>query len=183
MTNTFLNKIVEQRGAKMSIIDATLAVASDEERDLTDTELANIKALGSEMEKLDSRIEQLQDLEERRAKVEAITAKIEPAETRTAGGARVTSEEPTYHANSQNSFLQDAMAAEFSRDQDAQDRINRHTRENRLHTRDVGTGAFAGLVVPQYLIDLYAPLARAGRASDRCQRPDVLLLRVVRRGR
>ena len=171
MTNTFLNKIVEQRGAKMSIIDATLAVASDEERDLTDTELANIKALGSEMEKLDSRIEQLQDLEERRAKVEAITAKIEPAETRTAGGARVTSEEATYHAHSQNSFLADAMAAEFSRDQDAQDRINRHTRENRLHTRDVGTGAFAGLVVPQYLIDLYAPLARAGRpVADICRK-------------
>jgi hypothetical protein len=32
-----------------------------------------------------------------------------------------------------------------------------------VQLRDVGTGAFAGLTVPQYLIDLFAPLARAGR--------------------
>ncbi len=171
MSNTFLTKIVEQRSAKMSIIDATLAVASDEERDLTDTELANIKALGSEMEKLDARIEQLQDLEERRAKVEAITAKIEPAETRTAGGARVTSEEPTYHARGSHSFLADAISSEFSRDYDAIERIGRYNREVKLEKRDVGTGAFAGLVVPQYLVDLYAPLARAGRpVADICRK-------------
>ena len=35
MSNSFLTKLVDQRSSKMSIIDATLAVASDEERDLS----------------------------------------------------------------------------------------------------------------------------------------------------
>src|SRR5690606_16512581 len=47
-------------------------------------------------------------------------------------------------------------------------RLERHHREARLNEaagmerRDVGTGAFAGLTVPQYLTDLAAPAARAG---------------------
>ena len=36
-------------------------------------------------------------------------------------------------------------------------------REEEIERRDVGTAQFEGLVIPQYLIDLAAPLARAGR--------------------
>lgn len=40
--------------------------------------------------------------------------------------------------------------------------------------RAVGTGAFAGLTVPQYLVDLVAPLARAGRPfADAINRHDL----------
>jgi HK97 family phage major capsid protein len=43
--------------------------------------------------------------------------------------------------------------------------------EERIEKRDVGTSAFAGLVVPQFLTDLAAPLARAGRPlADRARR-------------
>ena len=41
----------------------------------------------------------------------------------------------------------------------AQERLNKH---QDFEARDVGTGAFTGLVVPQYLIDEYALIARAG---------------------
>ena len=55
-------------------------------------------------------------------------------------------------------------------DYGARDRLARHQREMEVEhrslgreLRDVGTSAFAGLVVPQYLTDLYAPDAKAGR--------------------
>ena len=45
----------------------------------------------------------------------------------------------------------------------ASERINRHQHEESIERRDVGTSAFAGLVVPQYLVNLAAEKARAGR--------------------
>ena len=49
--------------------------------------------------------------------------------------------------------------ARFNNDYNANKRLAEH---QEVSKRDVGTGAFAGLVVPQYLVDDYAPLARAG---------------------
>jgi HK97 family phage major capsid protein len=65
------------------------------------------------------------------------------------------------------SFFQDAYAYQFAFDPSARERLEAHGNEMRElgvvpQQRDVGTGAFAGLTVPQYLIELYAPLARAG---------------------
>ena len=61
------------------------------------------------------------------------------------------------------------------------ERLQRHMAEERVHrgaaldgargqeARAAGTGAFAGLTVPQYLTDMYAPLARAMRPfADAC---------------
>jgi len=68
----------------------------------------------------------------------------------------------------ERSFFRDACRFEMSNglDTEARERLEAHGREmldgGHVSKRDVGTGAFAGLAVPQYLIDLYAPLARAG---------------------
>ena len=48
-------------------------------------------------------------------------------------------------------------------DFDARERIARHQQEERIEKRDVTSTNFAGLVVPQFLTDLAAPFARAGR--------------------
>lgn len=85
----------------------------------------------------------------------------EPAE-RGQGDVRVVREELTYRRQGRHSFFSDMYRAQFLGDQDAAGRLNRH-REETAQQRDVGTGAFAGLTVPQYLLDLVAPLARAGR--------------------
>ena len=149
----------------MELIDATLTRAADEDRDISDVEDLNVKALALEIEKLDARIQQVAEIETRKQAATELAKRVEVStpETRDAGGWKVTSEEPTYHARGRNSFLVDAMASEFSSDFDAAERIQRYNRELKLEKRDVGTGNFAGLVVPQYLIDLYANLARAGR--------------------
>lgn len=95
--------------------------------------------------------------------------------------ARVGAEMRTYNPDSDKrgrQFLQDIGSA-FLGDMDARDRLNRHTSEERVERagqefRAAGTGAFAGLTVPQYLTDLYAPFAKANRPfADICNTHDM----------
>jgi HK97 family phage major capsid protein len=169
----FLTQLQEKRNSKNELIDATLNRAAEEDRDLNEIEVANVSALALEIEKLDARIQQVSEIETRKLAAIELAKKVEVStpETRQVGGWKVTSEEATYHARGSFSFLADAISSEFSRDSDATERIARYNREVRLEKRDVGTANFAGLVVPQYLIDLYAPLARAGRpVADICRK-------------
>ena len=169
----FLTQLQEKRNSKNELIDATLNRAAEEDRDLNEIEVANVSALALEIEKLDARIEQISEIETRKQAANELAKRVEVSTPNATpvGGWKVTSEEPTYHARGKNSFLADAMNAEFSRDFEAQERITRYNRELQVEKRDVGTAAFAGLVVPQYLVDLYAPLARAGRpVADICRK-------------
>lgn len=167
MSNTFLSSLREKRESKTSLIQATLDRAAEEARDLSEVELANVEALNLEIKKLDERIEQMSDIEIRNQKAAELAAKvdanIEPKKEARAGGFVVTREELTYSERSGNDFLTDALKAHFKTDADSGARIARHQQEMAIEKRAVGTSNFAGLVVPQYLVDLYAPLARAGR--------------------
>lgn len=174
MSNPFLSALTEKRQAKTELIEATLNAAHEADRDLTEAELTNIEALGAEARKLDERIAQIADLEARNAKAAELAAKVDGSLETRVGGARVTSEEPTYHERSGHDFLTDALNAQFGWDGDAQARITRYNREVALERRDVSTANFAGLVVPQYLIDMYAPLARAGRPTADISRKHAL---------
>ena len=164
--NQFLSNLQENRQSKTSLIDATLTRAADETRDITEIELANIQALKLEIEKLDERIEQISDLEIRKAKAAELAASVDgqTVEKRSAAPARVISEEATYHERSGNDFLADAIAAEFGGSYEARERITRYQRET-MEKRDSGTTNFAGLVVPQYLVSSFAQLRRAGRPT------------------
>jgi HK97 family phage major capsid protein len=167
MSNTFLTSLQEKRESKTSLISATLDRAAEEARDLSEVELANVEALNLEIKKLDERIEQMSDIEIRNQKAADLAAKvdanIEPKKEARAGGFIVTSEQLTYSERSSNDFLTDALKAQFKTDGEASARIARHQQEMAIEKRAVGTSNFAGLVVPQYLVDLYSPLARAGR--------------------
>jgi HK97 family phage major capsid protein len=165
--NAFLKNLHETRGNKQELIEATLNRATDESRDVTDIEVANIQALTLEIGKLDERIEQITDLEVRKAKASDLAASVEgdKVETRAAAPTRIISEEATYHERAGHDFLADAMAAEFGGSYDARDRIMRYQNEVRIEKRDSGTANFAGLVVPQYLVNQFAPLRRAGRPT------------------
>ncbi len=85
--------------------------------------------------------------------------------------ARVGQEERTYHPGSCRKgaeFLRDVIAARYGNSVEAQARLTSHMREERVERgqdleRAVGTGAFAGLTVPQYLTELYAPAVAARR--------------------
>lgn len=170
--NTFLAKLHEQRNQKADLIDATLNKAAEESRDISDVETANVAALAKEIEKLDERIAQVTDIETRKAAAAELARKVDGSkvETREASPARVTREARTYSDKSEHSFIRDAFAAQILGDYDARERLARHQQEERIEKRDVGTAQFAGLVVPQFLTDLAAPFARAGRpVADRAR--------------
>ena len=167
MSNTFLASLREKRETKTALISSTVERAAEELRDLSEVELANVEALNLEVKKLDERIEQMSDIELRNQKAADLAAKVDAnvdtkKETR-AGGFTVTREELTYSERTADKFLGDALKAQFANDYDAAERIQRHQKEMAIEKRASDSGSFAGLVVPQYLVDLYAPLARAGR--------------------
>lgn len=103
-------------------------------------------------------------------------------DTRRTGGdhvARVGSEERTYRKDTDpagKQFLMDVSRQFLFQDVEASHRLSRHMQEERVERaeymqRAVGTGAWAGLTVPQYLTDMYAPAVAALRPfADICNR-------------
>ncbi|MER6198018.1 hypothetical protein ABT234_11720 [Streptomyces sp. NPDC001586] len=93
--------------------------------------------------------------------------------------ARVGREERTYRKDEDphgKGFLMDVSRQFLYQDVEAASRLSRHMQEERVERaqymlRATNTGAFAGLVVPQYLTDLYAPATAALRPfADICNR-------------
>ena len=154
-------KLTEKRAALVADAESVVTLAESEERDLTPDEEVKINGLLAEARSLDESITTHAELEKRSA---------EAAELRASNGineatspARVIREARTYTATSSNSFVADAYASQFSNDFQAKDRLARHMNEERVERRDVTSANFAGLIVPQFLTDLAAPFARAGR--------------------
>ena len=176
MGNNFLDGLREKRETKTSMIQTIVDRAADETRDVTEVELANIEALNVEVKKLDERIEQISDMELRNAKAADLAAKVDSSKpaSEKREAIKVVSEPVTYHQRSENSFLSDAVKAHFNTDVAASDRIRRHQQEMNVEYRATSTGDFGGLVVPQYLVDLYAPKLRAGRPFADASRKHVL---------
>ena len=153
------DKLSEKRNAFIATAQSIVDAAELEARDLTaeeDAEIANSLRSAAE---LDESIKTHKDLEAR---------SIEAAEVRTKAGfvtAKVTHEARTYAPQADTSFIRDAYAAQFNNDYQASERLARHMQEERVERRDVTSANFAGLVVPQFLTDLAAPFARAGRVT------------------
>jgi HK97 family phage major capsid protein len=112
---------------------------------------------------LDEQIATHSELEKRSA--EAAELRKEKKFDAAVAPAVVKSEARTYSPNSEASFVADAYAAQFNNDFAAKDRLARHMNEEKIERRDVTSANFAGLVVPQFLTDLAAPFARAGRPT------------------
>ena len=161
---SYFDKVVERRDAVKAEMDAVLeAVAEENRTDLTVEETEKVDALVEEARSLDTKIEKLKAQADADAKASEIRSSVASVATPRVGGTTVTRESRTYSERSDSSFFKDAYNAQFKSDFTAQDRLARHMREEEIERRDVGTPQFEGLVIPQYLIDLAAPLARAGR--------------------
>jgi HK97 family phage major capsid protein len=160
---SYLDKVVERRDAVKAEMDAVLeAVAEENRTDLTAEETEKVDALVEESRSLDTKIEKLKTQADADVKAAEVRAAVAPVAT-PAGAARVISEPRTYTPEAEASFVKDAYNAQFKNDFAASERLARHMREEKVENRAVATGNFDGLVVPQYLTDLAAPFARAGR--------------------
>jgi HK97 family phage major capsid protein len=166
----YSEQLTEKRNTILAEADALVAVAQTEKRDLTADEDKSITEKLDAVRELDEQIKRHTELESRAAKAAEVRA-----ETKIESAVAVVKSEPrTYHPKADHSFIRDAFAAQFSNDFEAQQRLARHMAEERIERRDVTSTNFAGLVVPQFLTDLAAPLARAGRpVADRARRHEL----------
>lgn len=146
---------------------------------LTPEQEARVAELRTARDGLDQEVDQLRDrvtvLEQERdgdAAADRLAREVAPTGNRPAydAVARVGQEPRTYTrdtARSGRSWFTDSYRSQFQNDRNATERLERHAREveveGEMSERAVTTGSFAGLVVPQYLVDLAAPVLRAGR--------------------
>ena len=162
-----LDQLVSERDEISTTQTGLVERAAEEARDLTESEDTNLKDLSERAEALDGRISELRSIQLRNIEAAKLRAEVsatdDAPEERAAGLVSVTNEPLTYEEHSSRSFFQDLFHMQYRHDPGASARIARHTVEMDVEHRDVGTGAFAGLVVPQYLVDLAADLARAGQ--------------------
>lgn len=168
-----LRDLLDERAAAVTSMDEVLDAAAAEQRaDLTSDEAAAIDAARSQIAAID---EQASDLEARISELEAdaersqraaeLRDQLEPTRGEQPVRRRVAvgAEERVYRPDGEHSFFRDAYASRGAAGSVAADRLARHLEQER-EQRDVGTSAFGGLVVPQYLTDEFAPVLRDGRA-------------------
>lgn len=97
---------------------------------------------------------------------------------------RIGQEKRTYNPGNcrkGSEFLKDVISSYANHDGEADFRLRQHMREERVERgayleqrASTGTAGFAGLVVPQYLTDLYAPAVAALRPfADVCNKHDL----------
>lgn len=166
--------------------DALMALRSDENltEDAVAARVATRDAADAEVTRRQTALDELLAEQVREEELTALAARTAPTGNRPPAydrAARVGAEERTYRPDQDRRgqhFEQDVAAA-FLGDYEARDRLARHMQEERVERGDqlvraAGTGAFSGLVVPQYLTDLYAPATAARRPfADACRPHDL----------
>lgn len=199
MTMAELIAAAEQRlagavAARKAKQDALVALRSSVESGDSTITVEQIQAAVSERDAadtaLDARKSELDNLRAEAARDDEV-AKLQSRSTSTGAGrpaydevARVGAEERTYRQDMDRrgrgqNFLTDVVS-QFRGDFDALDRLRRHMQEERVERgadvlkRATGTSNFTGWVIPQYLVELNAPAAVAGRQfANICNRHDL----------
>lgn len=183
-----LKGLLDERAERQAAMDSILTAVETEGRsDLTPEETAEfaeirsrLAELDAEREPIEARIREIEEIEERNRAAEEARSLIDagtPGEpegrAETPDRVRVGSEAGVYRPDVRASFFADALAVREGRaTRGAAERIRRHAEISEVElragadpeTRDVGTSAFGGLVVPQYLVDEFAPVLRNGQA-------------------
>jgi HK97 family phage major capsid protein len=195
------DKIVMKRAEKKThedVIESVRSACLAESRDPSDAEAARVTAARSAATMLAAEVDVLEraksELEVERSKDDAADRLArETSAPKYDQVGRVASEPRTYTQRSslkgEARFFQDAWNAQRG-NFEARERIERHGREVALEgemtSRALATGGIAGLTVPQYLIDLAAPVIRAGRpvanVVNRHQIPDEGMSLIIPRG-
>lgn len=178
-------KLAERKTAQDALMALRASIDTDTSitPEIVEGAIARRDAIDGEVDALRGKVTDLEGEIAREAEVLALSEQRNDTGVRPAydGVARVGSEKRTYTPDNVRegvSFIADVMAradGDFS----AAERLSRHMAEERVErggflSRDVGTGAFAGLTVPQYLTDLVAPAVAKGRPlADNCRKLDL----------
>jgi HK97 family phage major capsid protein len=156
-----LKKLIEAREAKVAELDGLVSELDEMEAgEDFDSKFARSNELHAEIKEMNEKIEEAREAAEtlKAVKESRNALGVEDEDLGDKEAVVEVNEPDLYRKGGDHSFISDAWAAR-SGDFKAQERLNKH---QDFEARDVGTGAFTGLVVPQYLVDEYAPIARAG---------------------
>jgi HK97 family phage major capsid protein len=172
-------------------VELILATAQQEGRsNLTPDEDARVAELftkrdqaADDIKGIESKLENARRIKAEEMQRQAEQQRSESTNTRPPGRGeqriKVGREERTYRPDTDpygKNFLMDVSRAFLFQDVEANHRLAEHMKEERVERaeymqRAVGTGAFAGLTVPQYLTEMYAPATAALRPyADICNR-------------
>lgn len=181
--NVYLKSLRDQYDGLKKSIEGFQSRAAEAKRELTNEELRSVTEQGEKAKALFTQIEDLSEIELRNAKVAAMAAKVYGAiadgsnkpddEHDTSkgddgtrgvklGGATTQDRDPGHYVRGgRHSFVGDQFRAAKMGDEQARERLTKHTnalRDNE-HLRDVlGTGGGAGLVPPVWLAEQFAPV-------------------------
>lgn len=153
----------EREGAEAKVTAILDAVEAEDRTDLTPEETIEFDAARAELRTIDERIDALKAQE---ADMSELNERNEAAADTRAELAKATpvvhvgQEARTYRQDGEHNFFADALAAK--RDASAAARIERNRLEAQIDYRST-SGVFGGLVVPQYLTELFAPNLESGR--------------------
>lgn len=157
----------DERGRVLARIDDIIDTARAEDRsELTDAERSEHDELVAQAAQLGEDITRAEGAVGDALRFAAHDARLDPPAANPV--VHIGNEPTTYNPGAEHSFFADAYRSRFIGDDRAAQRLQRHGVEVARNegidvSRDVGTSAFGALVVPQYLTELYAPVARAGR--------------------
>lgn len=166
-----IDTIRAQRQVHSDAILTVRGLCDTETRDPNETEAEQVRAAAASRDAIDAEIA---DLEGRITEYDREAAMAERVAERRVqegqrGDVRVTSEPDVYNpgnAREGRSLIRD-MYAQLNGDVDAADRVRAHNMAARSSLRSgsraATTSSFAGVIPPQYLIDLAAVAAVAGR--------------------
>lgn len=155
-------RLAELRDELRSLVDLGKDISEDQAT-RADAIAVEIREVSEQIEAHERRAEALAEAERRAAIADEVEARDSG---RTEHRPTVVTREQRQYEGTGRSFIADVIGAQMRGDFDAAQRLQRHMAEERaegVEVRDVGTGAFAGLTVPQYLTDLVAPPKRAMR--------------------
>lgn len=159
---------LDERDAAQAAVEAILSIPETEGRsELSEDETTKFDAARAELRSIDDKVADLRSREADLADLEARKAEAVEARKEIGVSPVVTiKSEPHTYRNS-DEFLADAYKAHFRRGNDLRDveeRLERSQREA-MDTMELrsSTGAFGGLVVPQYLTERFAPTLTSGR--------------------
>ena len=156
-----MKKLIEAREAKVAELDGLVSELDEMEAgEEFDGKFARSNELHAEIKDMNVKIDEAREAAEtlKAVKESRNALGVEDEDLGDKEAVVEVNEPDLYRNGGDHSFISDAWAAR-SGDFKAQERLNKH---QDFEARDVGTGAFTGLVVPQYLVDEYAPIARAG---------------------
>tara|TARA_R100001443_G_scaffold115992_1_gene135192 strand:+ start:6313 stop:7644 length:1332 start_codon:yes stop_codon:yes gene_type:complete len=155
-----VKKLIEQRDSKAEELNSLVVEMEDmSEGEDFDKKLERSNELLSEIKELDEKISDGEEMRKTLKEVEESRSELGVDEEVINDTPVEVNEPDLYREGGEHSFFTDAYRAQFLGDSKAQKRLNDHQSHE---SRDIGTSALTGMVVPQYLLNDYAPIARAG---------------------